>query len=203
IVHFIARGGMGEVYEAEDLELGERVALKTIHLALADRRRAIERFRREIVMTKRITHPNVCRTFDFFRHHREGEQGEADVLIVSMELLRGETLDQLLRKRGRLSTEEAMPMVRQMTAGLHAAHQAGIVHRDFKTSNVMLARSVDAPGGLRVVISDFGLAHSTEAERASLTSSADLVGTPAYMAPEQVNGKEITPATDIYALRVV
>jgi len=203
IVHFIARGGMGEVYEAEDLELGERVALKTIHLALADRSRAIERFRREIVITKRITHPNVCRTFDFFRHHRGGEQGEADVLIVSMELLRGETLDQLLRKRGRLSAEEAMPMVRQMAAGLHAAHQVGIVHRDFKTSNVMLAHSVDAPGGLRVVISDFGLAHSTEAERVSLTSSADLVGTPAYMAPEQVNGKEITPATDIYALGVV
>src|SRR5215475_11014161 len=203
VVRFIARGGMGEVYEAEDLELGETVALKTIHVALAERSRTVERFRREIVMAKRVTHPNVCRTFDFFRHRRQGEDGEGDVLVVSMELVRGETLDQLLRRKRRLTPDEAMPLVKQMTAGLHAAHLAGIVHRDFKANNIMLAPSVGSLGGVRAVITDFGLAHSTEGERVSLTSSADLVGTPAYMAPEQLSGGAITAATDIYALGVV
>jgi serine/threonine protein kinase/tetratricopeptide (TPR) repeat protein len=203
VVKFVARGGMGEVYEAEDLELGERVALKTIHVALRDRSRTVERFRREIVMAKRVTHPNVCRTFDFFRHRRQGEDGEPDVLVVSMELLRGESLDQLLRRKGRLSAEEALPLVKQMAAGLHAAHLAGIVHRDFKSNNVMLTSSPGAPSGIRAVITDFGLAHSAEGERISLTSSADLVGTPAYMAPEQLQGGAITAATDIYALGVV
>ncbi len=202
ILTFVGHGGMGEVYEAEDLELKEKVALKTVrHRQLANNK-AIERFRKEIVVARRVTHPNVCRTFDLFRH-ASSIQGGKEILVVSMELLRGENLEEWLCRKGPLNTEEAYPLVKQMIAGLQAAHEAGVVHRDFKTSNVMLVVASTGSQVLRAVITDFGLAHSMQEDAASLTSSSDMIGTPAYMAPEQVEGKEITPATDIYSLGVV
>ncbi|HWY44236.1 MAG TPA: protein kinase [Candidatus Sulfotelmatobacter sp.] len=204
IVGFIARGGMGEVYEALDTELNERVALKTVRFELAHKEQTLERFKREIQLARRVTHPNVCRTFDVFRHQETGADGNPrETLIVSMELLRGETLEQRIRSQGQMTTAESLPLVEQMTAGLHSAHKAGVVHRDFKSSNVILIPLEENSGGVRVVVTDFGLARSAISGGESLTGSLDMLGTPAYMAPEQLNNGEITPATDVYALGIV
>ena len=204
IVRFVARGGMGEVYEAEDTELSERVALKTIRFDMASEGHSIDRFKREIQLARKVTHPNVCRTFDVFRHIEKGVGGRTiETMFVSMELLAGETLTERIRRAGRMSEAEALPLVEQMAAGLDSAHRVGVVHRDFKSSNVILVPSEHSPNGVRVVITDFGLAHGLVPSGLSLTGSHDMVGTPAYMAPEQLNDGAITPATDIYALGVV
>jgi tetratricopeptide (TPR) repeat protein/tRNA A-37 threonylcarbamoyl transferase component Bud32/TolB-like protein len=196
VVRFIARGGMGEVYEVDDLELRERVALKTIRAEVARDEVTIERFRREIQLARKVTHPNVCRIFDVAFHD--------SLIFLTMELLQGDTLGQRLRGAGRMSTAEALPVARQMADALHAAHQAGIVHRDLKPGNVVLTES---RGGLRAVVTDFGLARLEAGEDSKhtpdLTVQAGVVGTPAYLAPEQVEGKEITAAVDIYALGIV
>ncbi len=214
-MRFVARGGMGEVYEAQDEELQERVAVKTARFENQQTTHDIERFRREIQLARKVTHPNVCRTFDVFRHGiHSAEPARTQILIVSMEWLEGETLNKRIRDAGRLSTAEAWPLVEQMCAGLGAAHRVGVVHRDFKSSNVMLVKSAASGSGsgsgagarsetLRAVITDFGLAHAEEHEGGTLTRMGDILGTPAYMAPEQIEGGAITPATDIYALGIV
>jgi serine/threonine protein kinase/tetratricopeptide (TPR) repeat protein len=201
IVRFIARGGMGEVYEVDDLELQERVALKTVRPEVARDELAIERFRREIQLARRVTHPNVCRIFDV-SHHRP-EPSAAGVIFLTMELLPGETLAERLRRTGPLPPDAALPIVRQIAEALHAAHQVGVVHRDLKPGNVIL---VETRGGLRAVVTDFGLARREKGEDPrgiTLTGATGVVGTPAYLAPEQVEGKESTPAVDIYALGIV
>jgi len=211
IVRFVGRGGMGEVYEAEDLELDERVAIKTARFETSQSVREIERFRREIQLARRVTHPNVCRTFDVFRHSFETPSGRTShVLIVSMEFLLGETLERTIRERGHLQPDKALPIIEQMCAGLGAAHQVGVIHRDFKSANVMLVQQVSGSGsqrqmlaGHRVVITDFGLAHAEAYQGGTLTKSGDIVGTPSYMSPEQIEAGAITPATDVYALGVV
>src|SRR5437016_4353742 len=129
IVRLVAQGGMGQVYEAQDQELGERIALKTVRAEIADDPGAIERFKREIHLSRRVTHPNVCRIFDVGFHN--GAAGKSTFL--TMELLEGETLAARLRKDGRMQPEAALPLVVQMAQALAAAHQAGIVHRDFKS----------------------------------------------------------------------
>lgn len=202
VVRFVAAGGMGEVYEAEDLELGERVAIKTIRFEYSQHENATERFKREIQLARKVTHPNVCRTFDVFRHSDGSGSGSREVLIVSMELLVGKTVSDRIREKGRLTPEEALPIILQMAAGLGAAHEAGIIHRDFKSNNVILVPAERSPDGLRAVITDFGLAKTAGTSK-HLTGTFDVVGTPAYMAPEQLQNGAITPATDIYALGVV
>jgi tetratricopeptide (TPR) repeat protein/TolB-like protein len=200
IARFIAHGAMGQVYEAEDLELRERVALKTLPPGMLDVPEALERLRREIHLARRVTHPNACRLFDLERHEAPGER---PILFLTMELLEGETLSAHLRREGRLAPEQALPLVRQMAEALQAAHDAGVVHRDFKSGNVLLVRS---PAGLRVVLTDFGLASgdpSQSREEAAQTAPGAMIGTPAYMAPEQVVGKPATPASDLYALGIV
>jgi eukaryotic-like serine/threonine-protein kinase len=202
IVRFIASGGMGELYEAEDRELHEHVALKTIRPDIAQDATVIARFKREAFLARRVTHPNICRIFDLFRHQPAGPG--PSVTFVTMELLAGETLADRLR-RGRLSADEALPLVTQMAAALDAAHQAGVVHRDFKSNNVML---VPQPDGVpRVVVTDFGLAVRPEdgasGAHARQTMTGQILGTPDYMAPEQVQGGDLTPATDVYALGLV
>ena len=199
IVGFLGQGGMGDVYEAEDQELRERVALKTVRPAVLRVPGVIERFRREVQLARKVTHPNVCRLFDVFHHRPEAEAGE-EVAFFTMELLAGETLDKRLRRDGPMDEAEALPIVRQMADGLAAAHRVGVVHRDFKSANVML---VPEDGGVRAVVTDFGLAHGAEALSGGLTLHGDVLGTPEYMAPEQVTGGEITPKTDVYALGIV
>ncbi|HLG59352.1 MAG TPA: tetratricopeptide repeat protein [Vicinamibacterales bacterium] len=208
VSRFIARGGMGELYEAEDLTLGERVALKTIRAEIAVDARANQRFRREVQLARKVTHPNICRIFDLFEHlpAEAASSGAAAAIFVTMELLEGETVSQRLRRNGPFAPEQALPIVQQMAAALTAAHAAGIVHRDFKSNNVML---LDAGPGKppRAVVTDFGLAHifagAPGRHEPTITITGDLVGTPEYMAPEQLEDAPLTPATDIYALGIV
>ena len=204
VVRFCGRGGMGEVFEVEDLELGIPVALKILRPDLAVEADVVARFRREILLARKVTHPNVCRIFDVF-HHRAEPSGNApggELVFLTMELLRGETLAERLRRLGRLSVEEARPLAQQMAEALGAAHAAGIVHRDFKSANVLLVENGGGPP--RAVVTDFGLARSLAGEDPSgVSGSGRMIGTSAYMAPEQVEGRELTAAADIYALGVV
>ena len=182
IVALLGRGGMGEVYRADDLTLGQQVALKFLPAAVADES-TMERFRNEVRIARRISHPNVCRVYDI---------GEAEGhAFFSMEYVDGEDLASLLRRIGRLPGDKALEMARKICAGLSAAHDKGVLHRDLKPANIML----DGRG--EVLIMDFGLAgitHEIEDVRS---------GTPAYMAPEQLAGKEVTARSDIYALGLV
>ena len=198
VLSWIARGGMGEVYEAEDTELGERVALKVVCAERADSRVSAERLRREVLLTRKVTHPNVCRLFDIGVHRLPPPRG--GVPFLTMELLRGVTLADELRRVGRLTERDALPIALQMTAALDAAHAQGIVHRDFKSANVMLVPSED---GRRVVVTDFGLARSAGPDQGSITATGREFGTPDYMSPEQVEGGTVSAATDVYALGVV
>jgi serine/threonine protein kinase len=200
IVRLIGAGAVGEVYEAQDETVGEAVALKTLRASSADDNVSIERFRREIQTARKVTHGNVCRTFDVGRHE---PAGRAPLTFLTMELLRGQTLAEALATRGRYRVDEAAPLIAQMAAGLGAAHAAGVVHRDFKPGNLMLVP--DEGGATRVVITDFGLARRYSLDEISITVTGEAVGTPLYMAPEQVvTGQEpITAATDIYALGIV
>jgi hypothetical protein len=188
ISRFLGAGGMGEVYAADDLILGEPVALKTIRPELESSSLALERFRREIALARKVTSPHVCRLHDVGEH--DGH------VFLTMELLEGTTLADRIRAGGPLPIDELEHLAPQLVRGLAALHGAGIVHRDFKTANVIL---VDG----RAVITDFGLARSVVDRESGLTSERGLMGTPSYMAPEQVEGRTATPASDIYALGVV
>jgi serine/threonine-protein kinase len=211
ILRFIGRGGMGEVYEAKDLDLGERVALKAIRPELSSDPLTLKRFRHELQLARRVTHPNVCRL-----HHLEsftlpsGNPGDsvAAIPFITMELLEGETLAERLSRQGRMSESEAGPLVCQIADGLAAAHDVGVIHRDLKPSNIIL---VSSSGKTRAVVTDFGLARLTPGTRllnegdttGSLSSGGTLVGTLDYMAPEQLQGGKITAATDVYALGLI
>ncbi|HMB51680.1 MAG TPA: protein kinase, partial [Thermoanaerobaculia bacterium] len=192
VVRLLGRGGMGEVYEVEDLELGERVAVKTLRSGLAVGERALALFRSEIQLARRVTHPNVCRIFDVFRHQRTAAGEQESVVFLTMELLAGETLSASLRRDGPLPLDEALPILRQVAAGLDAAHDAGVTHRDFKSGNVMLVAGDNGP---RAVVTDFGLAG---AEGVS-GSRSPVFGTAPYRAPEQERGAAVGPAADLYA----
>jgi eukaryotic-like serine/threonine-protein kinase len=199
IVRFIAQGGMGEVYEAEDLELKKRVAIKTLRAQIADNPVALAGFKQEIKLAQEITHPNVCRTYDFVRI-TSGPSGPARNLpsaFLTMEFLPGETLAAALRRKGRFSPEELLPLARSMAEALAAAHRAGIIHQDFKTNNVLLTPSGQR-STVRVVVSDFGLAQSVT--NSELQSHG---GTPDYMAPEQVLGEPLTKSADVFSFGVV
>jgi serine/threonine protein kinase/tetratricopeptide (TPR) repeat protein len=195
IIRFISKGGMGEVYEAEDLELRDRVAIKTVLPSIAANPAAIELFKQEIQLARKVTHPNVCRVFDLVYDSR----ASSPTAFLSMELLEGITLSTYIEKVGSVSWPEAMDLAHQMAEGLHAAHTAGIIHQDFKSANVIVTQP-DEGGTQRAIITDFGLAHNA---RAAGTGSSKNVGTPAYMAPEQIDGGPVSVATDIYAFGVV
>jgi tetratricopeptide (TPR) repeat protein len=205
LVRFLAKGGMGEVYEAEDLELHESVAVKMVRPELLREPRILDRFKREVHLAKMVTHPNVCRIFDLYRHHKSGESISDGLIFISMEILHGQTLAHHIRQCGRIPTEQALPLISQISAGLAAAHRAGIVHRDFKPGNVLLVPERD-PGGLRAVITDFGLAlrfGGSADTTSAFTAAQGGFGTPAYMAPEQIEGREVTSSADVYALGLV
>ena len=194
----LGRGGMGEVYRAHDEFVDEPIALKTLRRELGDNAGFVRRFRREVQLARKVTHPNVCRVFEVGIHPQDdGRQ----IHFFTMEFLDGETLAARIVREGRLSITAAYPLVVQMAEGLDAAHQAGIVHRDFKSANVMLC-------GDRAVITDFGLARVDIARPASeamgtITVSGQVAGTVAYMSPEQLSGQPLTTATDIYSLGIV
>jgi serine/threonine-protein kinase len=185
VVGLIGRGGMGEVYRADDLTLGQPVALKFLPESLQDDPERRDRFFNEVRMARQVTHPAVCRVHDVVEI--EGH------LFLSMEYVDGEDLGSLMRRIGRVSQDKAVEIARQLCAGLAAAHDKGVLHRDLKPENVML----DGRG--RVRITDFGLAGLTDAIHGGDVRS----GTPAYMAPEQLAGREVTPKSDIYSLGLV
>ncbi|HET6279772.1 MAG TPA: serine/threonine-protein kinase [Polyangia bacterium] len=205
IVDMIGAGAIGEVYEAYDEALAEPVALKTLKLQVASDGVTVERFRRELLLARRVTHNNVCRVYDLGRHDlRDG----VVVTFLTMELLRGASLADHIKRLGRAMTiDEALPLVAQMAAGLDAAHGAGVIHRDFKPGNLVLVPDgvAGVAAGFRVVTTDFGLARRNRLDEEALTNTGEALGTPLYMAPEQVAAGEqpITPATDIYALGIV
>lgn len=178
----LGRGGMGEVYRAHDLTLGQDVAIKFIPQRFADDPRFMDRFLGEARIARSITHPNVCRVHDI-----GDAQGRR---FLSMELISGEDLGSLLRRIGRLPLEKATELAQQLCAGLAALHEQGVLHRDLKPDNVM----IDARGRLK--ITDFGLAAVAE----ELEDNELGDGTPAYMSPEQAAGREVSVASDIYAL---
>ena len=179
------RGGMGEVYRAEDLTLTQLVAIKFLPAALSQDAGALARFHSEVRIARQVSHPNVCRVFDI---------GDADgVPFLTMEYVDGEDLASLIRRIGRLSPDKAIEIARQVCAGLAAAHERGVIHRDLKPANLML----DGSGKIR--ITDFGLASVA----ASLEGAEVKAGTPAYMAPEQLEGKEVTAKSDLYSLGLV
>jgi serine/threonine protein kinase len=186
----LGQGGMGVVYAAHDRVLDETIAIKLLHSSVVDDSLA-RRFRSEIKLARRITHPNVCRIHDY------GEEGTRR--YISMELVEGRDLKQELRARGRLPPDEAYSTAIQVAEGLHAIHAAKVVHRDLKTPNLMR----DAAGVVRVM--DFGIAKQfgVDSPSAGNTGTGQIVGTPEYMSPEQVRGEPLDARSDVYALGIV
>jgi len=204
----LGAGGMGAVYRAHDVELDEEIALKTLRADISNHPGAIERFRREVKLARKVTHPNVARTFDLCAY--EGFK------FITMELIEGTSLSSRI-ERGALTLSEALRITADIARGLVAAHSAGVVHRDLKPDNVMLAgaKAGDAIAGAeRVVITDFGIARAADDEhegadersnsqRGKSLTVGGIVGTPAYMAPEQVIGETPDGRSDVYALGAV
>jgi Tfp pilus assembly protein PilF len=188
VVDFLGEGGIGEVYSAEDLSLHIQVAIKTLHPARALEPSTLDRFRREIQLARRISHPAVCRVHDFYA---------GNPAFLSMEFLEGHTLAEHIRQSGPLSTAAAAPIVEQLCHGLAAAHAQNVIHRDLKPSNIMIC-------GPRAVILDFGLALLDERrDDTGATLPSSTLGTPAYMSPEQLEGRRVTAASDVYSLGMV
>ncbi len=201
ILTLVGSGGMGDVYRVQDGLLKEEVALKTLASHVSANLEAIERIKAEVQLARRISHPNVCRIFDIGLHEADG----ASVFFLTMEMVEGETLRDLMVREAPLANE--LPrIVLQMAKALAAVHEGGVVHRDFKPENVMLARSADE-GVSRVVVTDFGLARpliGAELSPASGSGSArSLSGTPAYVAPELRRGAPVSVLSDVYAFGMV
>lgn len=197
VVHrFIDRGGMGEVYEVEDLHLkGVRLAVKVVLSQFADDASMQERLKREVRLAREVVHPNLCPIYDIFQVQR----AEGASTFLTMRLLAGETLAARLRRMGPRPLPEARAIVSQVAAGISAAHTAGILHRDIKASNIMLNGSGDE---VFACVTDFGLARP-DREEATVITGAGLAGTPSYMAPELFYGEPASRASDIYAFGVV
>ncbi len=201
IVRLVGRGGMGEVYEAEDLELG-RIALKTIRLRSATRPGMLAQFKQEIQLARKVSGPNVCRIFELFTIPEK--DGQSAAAFLTMEFLDGVVLSERLRHQA-MDWKEARRLALDICAGLTAIHEAGVLHRDLKSSNIMLAKR---NGVERAVLTDFGLAMPLGAAAggsgvATGSSSHVVAGTPEYMSPEQFEGGQLTGASDVYALGVV
>src|SRR5664279_154582 len=185
IIGLLGRGGMGEVYRATDLTLGQSVALKFLPEEASRNQRLLERFHGEVRVARLVSHPNVCRVYDI---------GEVEGMpFISMEYVDGEDLGSLLLRIGRLPADKAVQTARKLCAGLTAAHDRGVIHRDLKPGNIMIDRRGE------VVIMDFGLAAIAD----QLSGAEVHNGTPAYMSPEQLKGTGVTARSDLYALGLV
>jgi len=182
----IGRGGMGIVYKARDRQTGDLVAVKVIHPSIASDPHLIERFTNELLLARRITHRNVCRVHDL--------NDFGGTLVISMEFVDGRSLRQMLRDLESVSTRLGLKIVRQIVAGLGEAHARGVVHRDLKPENILIGRDSV------VKIMDFGVARLMDSR---ITATGQLVGTPAYMSPEQAEGKAADARSDIYSLGLV
>lgn len=208
IVRLLGRGGMGEVFEAQDLQTG-RIALKTIRADIAASPQMFSRFRHEVQLARKVSGQQVCRIHELFLLTEDG--GFPTTAFLTMEFLEGMTLSKRLAEAGLLDREVVLPIALDICEGLRLIHEQGIVHRDLKTANIMLC---NRDNQLRAIVMDFGLACdgmtdavAPDGSTASIvpvgTAYGVIAGTPAYMAPEQFEGKPVSAATDIYALGVV
>lgn len=187
ILGLIGRGGMGSVYAARDRELDKVIALKTIRSSGEGAKLAVQRFKQELVLARKITHKNVVRIYDL------GETNE--IKFFTMELIEGETLKDMIRRRRRIPSADTVALVRQILAGLREAHEQGVVHRDLKPQNVM----IDKAGAPHLM--DFGIARGADSE--GMTATGAIVGTPDYMSPEQVRGERVDVRSDIFSFGVI
>ncbi len=189
IVSVLGRGGMGAVYKAYDKDLDRIVALKLVRPDLISQDTVMQRFKQELLLASKISNKNILRIHDL---------GDVNgVKFISMAYVEGEDLHQLLARRGRLDVDQAVALARQLCSALAAAHGEGVVHRDLKPHNILIDKAGNA------YISDFGLARSLEEGAAAMTNAGELVGTPLYMSPEQVEGQPIDARSDIYAFGLV
>jgi TolB-like protein/Tfp pilus assembly protein PilF/predicted Ser/Thr protein kinase len=187
VIEELGKGGMGRVYRVLDKKLNEEVVLKLIKPEIGLDKKTIERFSNELKLSRKIVHKNVARMFDL--------NEEKGTHHITMEYVRGEDLRRLIRKMGILSPGQAMPIARQVCEGLVEAHRLGVVHRDLKPSNIM----IDEEGNARIL--DFGIARSLKEK--GITGEGVIIGTPEYMSPEQVEGKDVDRRSDIYSLGVI
>jgi TolB-like protein/Tfp pilus assembly protein PilF len=187
VIEELGKGGMGRVYKAFDTETKEHVALKILNRDIVSDESVIERFRNELKFARRISHRNICRMYDLGRAQ--------DTTYISMEFVSGEDLKRLLRRVGQLSARRALAVAEQVLDGLAEAHRLGVVHRDLKPQNIM----IDRDGNARIM--DFGIARSIQGT--GITDTGAVLGTPDYMAPEQLEGKEADKRTDIYAFGAI
>ena len=184
IIEELGSGGMGRVYKVLDKEINEEVALKLLNPDIASDEKTIERFRNELKYARKISHKNVCRMYDINR--------EKDSYFITMEYVPGGDLKTLLNREGPLSEDKAISIAEQTCAGLAEAHRLGVIHRDLKPQNIMIDRRGNAH------IMDFGIARSHEAK--GITEAGTLIGTPDYMSPEQVEGKDADERSDLYSM---
>jgi serine/threonine protein kinase/tetratricopeptide (TPR) repeat protein len=187
IVEELGGGGMGKVYRAHDTKVGEEIAIKLIKPEIAAEKATIERFKNELKIARKIVHKNVGRVYDL--------NEERGAFYFTMEYVRGEDLKAFIRSSGQMAVGTTLRVARQVAEGLAEAHELGIVHRDLKPSNIM----IDRHGNARIM--DFGIARLTGAK--GMTGGNVMIGTPEYMSPEQVEGKEAGPSSDIYSLGIV
>jgi serine/threonine protein kinase len=187
VIEELGKGGMGKVYRVYDQKINEVVALKLIKPEIGFNEKAVERFKNELKIARKISHRNVCRLYDL------GEYGLAH--FITMEYVEGENLKEFIRRAGTLTTGKAVSIAKQVCEGLAEAHRLGVIHRDLKPQNVM----IDRQGNVRIM--DFGLARFMEAE--GVTGSGVMLGTPEYMSPEQVDLKDVDERSDIYSLGII
>lgn len=198
IDHFIARGGMGEVYAAYDCVLADRIALKTVTATSSSDVEALDALRAEVTLSRKISHPNVCRMHDIGVHV---SLGAPQLTFLTMEYVDGESLGARLVREGSIPEQEAARLLSGILAGLQAAHEANVLHRDLKSDNVMLRSRPN--GEPTPLIMDFGLASALSPTSSRVSSDQAMVGSLAYMAPEQVQGDALRVVTDIYSVGVI
>ncbi len=187
IIEELGKGGMGKVYKVHDTKIKEKIALKLIKPEIAKDKKTIERFNNELRLARKIRHKNVCQMFDL------GE--DQGTHFITMEFVPGQDLKGLIRQTGQLAVGTTINIAKQICDGLTEAHKSGVVHRDLKPSNIM----IDKEGNVRIM--DFGIARSLEAK--GITGAGVMIGTPEYMSPEQVEGKEVDQRSDIYSLGII
>ena len=187
IIEELGKGGMGKVYRVEDTKTKEEIALKLIKPEIATDKKTIERFRNELTMARKIRHKNICGMYDF-----DEDKG---TYYITMEFVPGEDLKSFIRRSGQLAVGTTIKIAKQICEGLSEAHRLGVVHRDLKSNNIM----IDKEGNARIM--DFGIARSLKAK--GITGAGVMIGTPEYMSPEQVEGKEVDQRSDIYSLGII